>query len=286
MKPKTALDHVREWTMINIGVLLSAVGIYFFKTPYGFATGGVSGLSILLARAFPVLSQALYMAIIDTSLLVIGVIVLGRVCGLRTVYCTLMLSAENLLLERLFPLSGPLTDNPLLELIYAMLLTGIGAAILFNYNASSGGTDIVALIIKKYSRINVSVSLLLSDALIAGASFFVYDVKTGLFSVLGLLAKVLVVDDIVESFNTCKSFIIITTKAEEIENIIIHKFNHSATVTDAVGAYSGEQRKMVVSVCRRAEALTLRRVVKECDPNAFIIITKSSEIIGKGFREV
>lgn len=285
MKHETLVKKLRYILVLHLGILLEAVGIYFFKAPNGFATGGISGLSILLARALPLLSQATYMTVLNALLLVIGVLVLGRRCGLLTIYCTLMLSGLNQAFEWLMPLSAPLTDQPLLELVYAILLTGIGAAILFNCNASSGGTDIVALILKKYTRMDVGRALLLSDAIVAAATFFVFDVKTGLFSMIGLFAKAFVVDDIIESLNLCKAFTIVTTKAEEIDAYILHTLKHSATVEDGKGAFSGEGRKIIITVCRNAEALRLRKKVKEIDPHAFIIITKSSEILGKGFRD-
>ena len=224
---KKILPNFKTFAFMNFGILLMALGIYFFKTPNGFATGGVSGISIILANMLPVLSQATYMLIINIFLLIVGVIVLGKECGALTIYCSLMLSLETWVLELLIPLDGPLTIYPLMELVYAVLLTGIGSAVIFKCKASSGGTDIVALILKKYTSMNVGTALLCSDFLIAAVTFIrftadgvVFDPKTGLFSMLGLFAKVFVVDDIIDSINLCKSFTIITTKPEEIEDYI------------------------------------------------------------------
>ena len=284
-KIKAAFGRIRYWSMLNLGILLMAVGIYFFKAPNGFATGGVSGISIILARIFPALSQATYMSIINVILLVLGVIILGRGCGALTVFCSVMLSLENLLFEILVPISVPLTDYPTLELIYAVLLTGIGSAIIFRCRASSGGTDIIALILKKYTSMNVGQALLVSDLVIASSTFLTHGVRAGLFSLLGLFAKVFVIDDILDSMNMCKSFTIVTTRAKEIEDYIMYKMHHGATVYHAQGAYSGEDKEVILTVCRRAEAIALRRAVNEIDPHAFIVITKTSEIMGKGFRD-
>ncbi len=292
------------WFFLNFGILLMAAGIYFFKAPNGFATGGVSGLSIILAKLFPVISQAAYMLIINIVLLVVGVLVLGRVCGFLTIFCALMLSLENMLFEFFFPfvpdaaeaaalpayrfpiVSETLTDIPLMELVYAVMLTGIGAAIIFRCKASSGGTDIVALILKKYTSMNVGTALLFSDLVIAASTFFVYgSAEKGLFALLGLFAKVFIVDDVLDSINMCKSFMIITTKPKEIDEFIMTELHHGATVYDAKGAYSGEDKSIIITVCKRSEALRLRKFVKEIDPVSFIIITKTSEIMGKGFRD-
>ena len=142
-------QKAKYWSFMNLGILLMAVGIYFFKAPNGFATGGVSGVSIILANIVPIMSQATYMLIINVLLLMIGVLMLGRECGLLTIFCSLMLSFENWLFELIIPINEPLTSYPLLELVYAVLLTGVGSAIIFKCHASSGGTDIVALILKK-----------------------------------------------------------------------------------------------------------------------------------------
>lgn len=284
---------IKRFLFLNLGVLLMAVGIYFFKAPNGFATGGVSGIAIVLSNVFPVMGQAVYMLIINLLLLIVGVFILGRECGILTVYCSLMLSLENLLFEWLIPLNAPLTSYPLLELIYAVLLTGIGSAVIFKCRASSGGTDIVALVLKKYTDMNVGRALLLTDLLIALTTFagfgpegeLYFAATTGLFSLLGLFAKVFVVDDILDSINLCKSFTIITTKADEIDRYIITEMKHSATTVRASGAYTGDERTMIITVCKRGEAIRLRKSVQEIDPHAFIIVTKTSEIMGKGFRD-
>ena len=241
---RKSLPSLKTFSFMNFGILLMAIGIYFFKTPNGFATGGVSGLSIILANMLPIMSQASYMLIINVLLLVLGMIILGKECGVMTIYCSLMLSLEIWVLEQIIPLNGTLTSYPLLELIYAILLTGIGSAIIFKCKASSGGTDIVALILKKYTSMNVGTALLCSDFLIAAATFIrfnsiegiSFDAQTGLFSMLGLFAKVFVVDDIIDSINMCKAFEIITTKPDEINKYITEDIHHSATIYPAKGA--------------------------------------------------
>ena len=296
MKNKDDSLTLKSFLAINLGVLMMALGIYFFKAPNGFATGGVSGIAIILAR-LPIstdlhITQSIYMLVINVILLILGVIFLGRKCGIMTIYCSLMLSFENLILEFFAPIeliSGmpTLTKFPLLELIYAILLTGIGSAILFRCKASSGGTDIVALILRKYVKCNVSEALLASDLLIALSTFIVYsDVTVGLYALLGLFAKVFVIDDILDSLNMCKSFTIITTKPDEIDNFIVNEMHHGATIYKAEGAYTHEDKQVIMTVCKRTEALRLRMKVKEIDPGAFIIITKTSEIMGKGFSDV
>lgn len=295
-KRVTAANRFFTFILMNIGILILAVGIYFFTVPNGFAIGGVGGLSIVLAEItkniIPQLTQATYMAIINVILLILGVVILGRKCGFLTIYCSLMLSAITWLFEHFIPLEGSfvtekgtLTNYPLLELVFVILCMSFGTAILFKCNASSGGTDIVALILRKYTSMNVSVALVFSDILIVISTFFVYNVEVGLFAVLGLFAKTFMVDDVMDSINMCKAFTIITTKHEEISAFIMNDIKHGATIYDARGVYTGDPRKVIVTVCKRGETARLRRKVMEIDPDAFIILTKTSEITGKGFMD-
>ena len=286
------LSKFQKIIFINLGILLMALGIYFFKTPNGFATGGVSGLSLILANAIPIMSQATYMLILNVLLLILGFLILGKECGVMTAYCSLMISLETLIFERVIPLEHTLTNYPLLELVYAILLTGIGSAILFKCKASSGGTDIAALILKKHTSMNVGTALLCTDLLIVLTTFIAFtndgivlSVQTGLFSLLGFFAKVFVVDDVIDSINLCKAFTIITTKPDQINEFIMCDIHHGATVYPAQGAYTGEDKTVIVTVCKRSEAIRLRKRVMEIDPHAFILITKTSEIMGKGFRD-
>lgn len=287
--------NIKYFIYVNIGILLTSIGIHFFKTPNGFATGGVSGISVVLNNLIQNenFTPGTYMLILNVLLLIIGFIFLGKGCGILTCYCSLMISLETLLFEQIpiFQLKSPMTDEPLLELVYAVLLTGIGSAILFKYKASSGGTDIIALIFKKYTDLNVGTALLCTDLVIALATFIkidggvIFTPQTGLFSLLGLFAKVFIIDDIIDSINLCKSFTIITTKPDEINDFIMNKLSHSATVYHAEGAYTHEGRTVVMTVCRKSEAIRLRREVNKIDPHAFMIITKTSEIMGRGFRD-
>ena len=271
--------------MMTLGSVFLALGVYFFKIPNGFATGGVTGIGTLLSAVTPI-SAGVWIWALNILLLLLGFIFLGKENGINTVYCSMLYSAITYVLEWVVPLEAPLSNQPLLELIYAMLLTSVGAAMIFNSDASSGGTDIVALILRKFTKIDVGKALLVVDFIVAASSFFVFDVETGLFSLLGLFSKAFIVDSVIESFNVCKYFVVITSKREEISSFIIGSLHHGVTVSAVVGEYTKEEKTMIHTVCKRIEAIRLRNKIKEIDPHAFIIITSSSEIIGRGFRSV
>ena len=222
--------NLKAFLLVNLGVLLLTVGVYFFKLPNNFTTGGVSGLAILLSSVIPFLSTATLMGIINVLLLVLGYLFLGKEFGFWTTYCSLMYSLETWVLERVYPMDAPFTNQPLLELCFAMMLPAVGSALMFNYNASSGGTDTVAMILKKYTSISdIGKALFVSDSVIALAACFFFGIETGMFSLLGLFLKAFVVDSVIESINLCKFFSIVTSKPDEICDFIIKDLHHSST---------------------------------------------------------
>ncbi len=285
--PGLTRESLKKFLIINAGVFLSSVGVYFFKFPNNFTTGGVSGLAIILGKLVPGITPATLMAVINVVLLVVGFVFLSKDFGFWTTYCSLMFSFETWLLEKLAPMEAPFTDQPLLELCFAIMLPAVGSALLFNSGASSGGTDIVAMILKKHTGLtDIGKALFVSDGLIALSSCWIFGMKTGLFSLLGLFMKAFLVDSVIESINLCKFFAIVTTKPQEICDFIIQDLNRSSTVIDGMGAYTHAGCKVVLIACRRGEAVRLRRKCKTIDPTCFMFITNTSEIIGKGFRTV
>lgn len=268
---------------LTLAAVLTAVGTWLFKYPNNFTFGGITGLSIILGNLVPVPASTLNL-IMNGALLFLGVVVLGKSFGGKTIYVCLLATVGISLLDKLFPIEAPLTKQPVLELIFAVGIPGIASAILFNIDASSGGTDIVAMILKKYTTIEIGSAIFIVDLFIALSSFFVFDFETGLFSITGLFAKTLVIDSAIENFNLCKYFTIVTMKPEPICDFIHQTLHRSATIYKAEGAYTHREKNVILAVMKRGQAVLLRRYVKEVDPEAFIMITNSSEIIGKGFR--
>ena len=273
----------RELALMVLGTALVAAGTYFFKFPNHFSTGGVTGLAVLINAALPALPASNVAAVLNLLSLVLGFAVLGRGFGVRTIFCTVLFSAMLAGLEAAVPLSAPLTDQPLLELLFGVLLPALGSAVLFNIEASTGGTDIVAMALKKVTPLDIGMALLLSDVLIAGGTLFLYDIRTGLFSLLGLMLKSVLVDSAIESLNRRKSFMVVTTLPEEVCDFITGRLRRSATCWPATGAYSGEECTVVLTVISRGQAVVLRKYLRGLDPHAFMVVSNSSEIFGKGF---
>ena len=276
-------ELLRDYAVLTLAALVLDAGVYFFKFPNNFSFGGVSGISIILNRLLP-WSAGSYNLVINLLLLVVGFLFIGRNFAVKTVYVSLVSSFTLSLLEKLCPMSAPLTNEPVLELIFAIVLPAVSAAILFNVGASSGGTDIVAMVLKKHTSLDIGKALFCVDLLIAIGACFVFDIQTGLFSFTGLMAKTLVIDGVIENINLCKYFTIICEDPQPICDFIQRQLNRSATVFTAEGTYSHTPRKVILTVMKRSQAVQLRNFIRHTEPHAFMMITNSSEIIGKGFR--
>ena len=274
---------IYEYGLITVSIWIMVVGIYFFKFPNHFAFGGITGFSTVVSQLTH-WSASDFTSVTNTALLLLGFLFLGKGFGLKTVYATMVMSVSLSLLERFCPLSAPLTSQPLLELMFAIFLPAVGTAILFNIGASSGGTDIIAMILKKYSSMNIGTVLMLVDIASVVASYFIFGVETGLFSTIGLAAKSLVIDDVIENINLCKYFTIVCDEPDPICDFIHDELKRSATIFKGEGTYTHQQKFIILTVMKRSQAVQLRNFLKKNDPGAFMMITNSSEIIGKGFR--
>lgn len=303
-----------RWLLLIIGIIMMSASVYFFQTPNDLTLGGVAGIALILSNLLhnvaPWLTQAVLMAIINVSLLILGLIILGKQCTIRTIFCSLaytfliwlceyidVIGLINQAAGRVEFVFDPekneivtqalrtLTDEPFLELVYAILLFGIGGALIFNCGASSGGTDIIALILKKFTNLNVGFALMLIDLIVVCISFSTFTTSSALFSLMGLFTKSFLLDSVIESIGKTKYITIITSHPDIISEYILKVIQHGYTKYDAEGGYTGEPKKVIVTVCKRGEALKIKSKVKEVDPTAFVIINDAKEILGKGFGE-
>ena len=274
---------LKEYTVLTLATCVLNLGIYVFKFPNNFSFGGVSGLAVVLGSAFGVSTSGCNL-VINMVLILLGFAFLGRKFGIKTVYVSVLSSVGLSLMERFFFFFLPMTDQPMLVVIFAILLPAVASAVLFNMDASGGGTDILAMILRKYSSVDIGIGLFVVDLAVTVSAFFVFGVETGLYSCCGLMAKSLVIDGVIENINLCKFFTIITDTPELICDFIQIELNRSATITPAEGAYTGKKKFVVLTVVNRHQAVLLRNFIKKESPKSFLMITNSSEIIGKGFR--
>ncbi len=283
-----------SYVLITIGTALVAAGIYFFKFPNHFTIGGVSSFAVLLSEAIGhTVSESMIMSIANVILLVVALLIFGKNFAVKTIYSSMLLNVIVLVLEKIVPISEPLTTSPFLEMLLTIGGIAVGSAILFSQGASSGGTDIIAMILKRFTNLNTGMALFASDAIIVALSPFVFNSfetkeKTTIFlcSLTGLILKSFIVDNVIDGINMNKCFIIVTSKEKEVCDFINNELHRGATVSKCEGSFSHVEKKMIIAVLNRQQATMLKLFLKQTDPNAFTIITNSSDILGKGFRIV
>lgn len=275
----------KQFWLMNLGCIIYALGDVLFKIPNKFTTGGVSGVGTLISGLTEI-SAGVWVWSLNLLLIIAGFWFLGGSIGIKTVYCTLIYSFALFMFEQLFQINAPLTDQPFMELCCGVFLNAVGAATVFYCGGSTGGTDIVAMILKKFVHIDIGKAIFAADFFIVASSFFVFDTLAGLCSVFGLFVKAFVTDAVLDNFEDCKYFVVITNKGEIISKHIIKTLGRGVTSHSVVGEYTGEGRVMLHTVCKRAEAAKLKLWIKDIDPSAFVIIAANNEIIGNGFVNI
>lgn len=278
-------SNLKNFFLLTISTLIMAIGIYFFKFANNFTFGGITGMAVLVAKFIPI-SASDFSFIANILLLIIGWIILGKSFAAKTAYSTILLSVTLSVLERIYPMSHPLTNEPLLELVFAILLPALGSAILFNIGASSGGTDVIAMILKKYTSVDIGKGLMISDIIFTLSGFLIFDVKTGLYSLLGLILRSALIDNFIESLNRSKYFHIVCSDPKPICLFIERELIRDATIVEAKGAFTGNNKFIILTVLSPGQAIKLRSFIKENAPGAFLLISNTSEILGKGFHSV
>lgn len=278
-------SNLKNFFLLTVSTLIMAIGIYFFKFANNFTFGGITGMAVLVAKFIPI-SASDFSFIANILLLIIGWIILGKNFAAKTAYSTILLSVSLSVLERIYPMSHPLTNEPLLELVFAILLPALGSAILFNIGASSGGTDVIAMILKKYTSVDIGKGLMISDIIFTLSGFLIFDVKTGLYSLLGLILRSALIDNFIESLNRSKYFHIVCSDPKPICLFIERELIRDATIVEAKGAFTGNNKFIILTVLSPGQAIKLRSFIKENAPGAFLLISNTSEILGKGFHSV
>lgn len=277
---------IKEYFLITIGIILVAVGVYFFLIPSNLAIGGVSGLAMVINNYLPVLSVGLIMFILNGILFAVAFIILGPEFGGKTIYASLGLSGIILFFEKTFPSNKPIADDLLLVLLFGILISGVGMGIVFNQDASTGGTDIIAKIINKFFHVDIGKALLMSDFIVTLLAGIAFGAQAGMYALLGVLINGFVIDGVIDGMNICKHVMIVSSKGQEIKDFIIDNLKRGVTIYDAKGAYSGETKEVLITVISRKEFIKLREFIKEIDKKAFIAVSEVHEVLGEGFNEI
>lgn len=271
---------IQQFLYLNIGTLLFALGIYFFRMPNSFIVGGASGLSILLSEMVPCLTTGQFVTIINLICILAGLVALGKTFSWRTIYCSLVYSFIIMIFEKIFIMPGSLTDETLLELISSVILCGVGAGLVIYAGGSTGGIEVLALIVKEKTHYTIGNALMLFNLIIALIGMYLFGIKICMFSVLGVLIHSIVVEKVIQFFNTEKLLMIVTEKEKELCNYINNELLGSATIIESKGAFKNKTNHIVMVVLDSKKASILKKVLKRIDDGAFAVGMNSYEIIG------
>lgn len=272
---------VWDYIYIFIGSLITAIGLDMFLVPNKIAAGGVSGIATIVHYVFhfPV---GITMLAINVPLFLMGIRQMGIGFGMRSLFGTIVLSG---LIDVLVPILPIPTRDPLLASIYGGIVTGVGIGLVFRAKGTTGGTDLAAAIVNNYMKLSVGVILFVIDAsVIVAAGIAFKSAELALYALITVFLTARVIDIVLEGFSYAKAAIIISQKPEEVTEAILSKMDRGATALVGKGLYTGSDRDVILSVVTRAEISTLKELVHNIDPKAFVILTDVHEVLGEGFK--
>jgi len=268
---------IREFALITLGTAIAAAAVYFFMLPSQVPIGSASALAMVLSNVIPLPVSAITF-IINMVLLLIGFLLIGPEFGAKTIYTSILLPAAMRVFEVLFPNFQSITQDPLLDVVCFNLVLGVGCALLFSCNASSGGLDIVAKLMNKYLRMDLGQAMAVSGMLVALSSALYYDKKIVVLSVLGTYFGGMLMDHFIFGLNIKRRVCIISPKFDEILDFILHELHSGATIYEGIGAYDNQTRREIIAIVDNQEYRRLMDYIKKTDPRAFVTVYSVSEV--------
>ena len=278
------MNKMREYIIITMGVIIVAFGLSFFLVPADLATGGVTGFAMVINSIFSQLSIGAIMLVMNVILFIVAFILIGPQFGAKTIYASLALSGSIWISESIFQIKDPLVEDMFLNLFFGILVQGIGMAIIFYQNASTGGTDIVAKILNKFFHINMGKALFVSDFLITLLAGLTFGLELGLYALLGVILNAFVIDNVIEGLGLKIHVSVLTSKFERVRQFVNEEIGRGATIYEAEGAYTREKKRVITVVMNKREFIKLKQFVQEIDENAFLIASHVREVLGRGFN--
>lgn len=277
------MKKIREYALTTLGIVLTAIGLEYFLFPNDIAAGGVSGIALVI-NGITGWNISIMVFILNIILFIVAFVVLGKGFGGKSLYATVILSVVMEIIEKVFnPVM--LTENMFLASFFGSALLAMGSAIVFHQGASTGGTSILAAIISKFTPLGVGTALLLNDSIICLLAINVFGIDKGLFGFFSLILIGLLIDKFIDGFNTCKQVFIITSKANMVVNFINKDINRGCTVLNGKGGYTYSEVNIVYTVLSNNQFITLKNFIKENNPEAFITVNDSKEVLGLGFND-
>ena len=278
-------EKFKEYIVITIGIILVALSVEYFFAPNNIAAGGVTGAAIVINAIMPNLSIGVITLVLNVVLFVVAFMFVDGNFGVKTIYASLGLSILLWIIEKfLNPIA--ITNDLMMATIFGTLISAIGMALVFNENASTGGTDILAKILNKFFHLDIGKSLLIVDFIITLTSALVFGIDLALYSLLSVILLGMTVDRVIEGFNICKSVFIVSKHSDEISKFIIYSLDRGCTFLNGIGAYTGESNNILYAVLSRSQFIKLKKFIKDIDPEAFITVGEVHEVLGEGFDDL
>jgi len=275
----------KEYIIITFGIILVALSVEYFFAPNNIAAGGVTGAAIVINAIMPNLSIGIITLVLNVALFLVAFMFIDGNFGVKTIYASLGLSIMLWIIEKfLNPIA--ITNDLMMATVFGTLISAIGMALVFNENASTGGTDILAKILNKFFHLDIGKSLLVVDFVITLASALVFGIDVALYSMLSVILLGIIVDRVIEGFNICKSVFIISKRNDEISKFIIYSLDRGCTFLNGIGAYTGKSNNILYAVLSRSQFIKLKKFIKEIDPEAFITVGEVHEVLGEGFNDI
>lgn len=268
---------IKEFVIISFGTIIVSTAVFFFMMPSHVSVGSASALAMVLSNFVPLPVSAITLAI-NVILLAIGFLLIGPEFGVKTVYTAILMPVVIGVYEKIFPDFQSITQDPFLDVICYILVVGVGLAILFSYNASSGGLDIVAKLMNKYLKMELGKAMSVSGMLVALSSALCYDKKTVVLSVLGTYFGGMIVDHFIFGIDLKRRVCIISPKVDEISDYILYELHSGATLNEIIGAYDKVKRKEIITIVDNQEYKQLMDYLKKTDPKAFITVYSVSKM--------
>lgn len=274
-------ESIKEFALITIGIFLVAISVVYFFEPNNIAAGGITGLAIVINHYIPFIYIGPLVLMMDAILFIVALIVLGAKFGAKTIYSSFLLSTSMWIMQTFIPIN--ITNDLILATIFGTLISAVGMAIVFNANASTGGTDIIAKILNKFFHIEIGKSLLIVDFLVTLLGAVTFGINIGLYGLLAVIINGVVIDNIIAGFKTKSEITIISEKNKEISKFILDDLERGCTFIKGIGGFTGKDTSILYTVLDRNEFIKLKNKIKEIDKNAFITVGEVHEVMGEGF---
>ena len=269
--------EIKEFAIITVGAVIVAAAVFFFMLPSHVSVGSGAALAMVLSNFIP-LPVSVITLTMNVVLLIIGFLLVGPEFGVKTVYCSILMPLVMGLFERIFPDFQSITQDPLLDVICYILVVGVGLAILFPRNASSGGLDIVAKIMNKYLKIDMGRAMSFAGMVVALSSALCYDSKIVVLSLLGTYFGGIIVDHFIFDTNIKRRVCVISDHLDEIVHFVLHDLHSGATLNEIIGAYDHTPRTEMIAIVNKQEYKRLMEFVRRTDPKAFVTVYSVSDM--------